>query len=405
MTRERKNVITAAIITAIIFVAVYITFDKNNVFAGSAEVYMVGNELVILKGDGSSWVGDYPDPIPEGPGVRDIALGFTCIGTETLFNKIFPAFAEFWEQQHGEKVRFTTAWNGVGMDSISSVVYGKPIQVLLKTANNNPLNRGYGVTKWQKTPNKGIVYSYPYVFVVRKGNPNNVQSFEDLTRPDVKVVHMDPMGTHGGISSVFLLYAAGLKDSEIRTGQKDKAAAAEYLRQVEYNASTGFTGQTTTRIFTEGVGDVLITLELWAKKMIMDPNYEMVIPPNTYTTDIKAYKMKKNISKDDEELIDAFIDFLFREESQEAFAEAGYRPSDPGVLANHSEFEPLPGVLHMDYLGEQTKALKEIILDTWIDIRNSQKPDDEKINVIKVPDNKIPPETSIMMKQEIPEGE
>lgn len=54
-------------------------------------------------------------------------------------------------------------------------------------------------------------------------------------------------------------------------------------------------------------------------------------------------------------------------------------------------------------LGEQTKALKEIILDTWVDIRNSQKPDDEKIEVFKIPDNQIPPEASAVMKQEIPE--
>ena len=402
MTREKKIIIITAVILSLIGVIIHI---RGKASAGSAEVYMLGHETVILGGDGASSVGGYHNPIPEGPGVREIVMGYTCIGTQTLYDKILPAFEEYWEQQHGEKVRFITAWNGAGMDSISSVIYGKPIQVLLKTAQNNPYTRGYSATNWQKTRNRGIVYSYPYVFVVRKGNPKNIHTFADLTRPDVKVVHMDPMGTHGGITSVFLLYAAGLKDSEDRTGTKDKAAAGEYLRQVEANALTGVTGEATTRIFTQGDGDVLITLEVWAKQMIKNPNYEMVIPPNTYTTDIKVYKMKRNISKADEELVDAFIDFLFREESQEAFAGAGYRPSDPAVMANHPEFAPMPGLIHMDYLGEQTKALKEIILDKWVGIRNSEKPDDEKIKVVKIPDNKVPPEDSNIMKQGVPEDQ
>lgn len=402
MTREKKIIIITAVIISLIGITVFI---RGKLSAGSAEVYMVGHEAVILGGDGTSRVGGYTNTVPEGPGVREIVVGYTCIGTETLFGKIFPAFAEYWEQTHGEKVRFTAGWNGAGIDSIASVVYGKPVQVLLKTANNNPLTRGYSITKWQKTPNKGIVYSYPYVFVVRKGNPKNIQTYTDLTRPDVKVVHMDPLGTHGGITTVFLLYAAALKDSEDRTGIKDRAAADEYLRQVELNAITSYDGKGTTKLFTSGVGDVLITLELRAKQLIKNPNYEMVIPPNTFTTDIKVYKMKKNISKDDEELTDAFIDFLLREESQETFAEAGYRPSDPAVLANHPEFAPMPGLIHMAYLGEPTRAIKEIVLDKWIDIRNAMKPKDERIKVIKIPADKLPPEANAIVNQMVPENE
>lgn len=399
MNRKRIAIFITALIIGVVSLVIHL-----NASAGVAEVYIVGGETVVLGGEGSSMVGEYPNPVPAGPGVREIVLGYTCIGTETLFGEIFPSFARYWEEITGEKVRFITGWNGIGIDGVASYVYGKPVQATILTANTNALSRRYSETKWQKTGNKGIVYSYPYVFLVRKGNPKNIHSYADLTRPDVEVVHVDPLGSHGGSSNIFSLYGTVLRESEQKTGKKDYAAAAEFLRQVEEKAILRFGSKTARMDFTKGLGDVLMIMEPRARAAAAkNDSVEIVYPSNTFMTSLKVYKMKKNIAKKDEELIDAFIDFLFTEESQEAFAKAGYRPSDPNVMANHPEFPPLPGVFGMDYLGEPTRMIKQLVLEKWIKIKNDKKPDDEKIKVYKSPDNKVPAASNLLIQQALPE--
>ncbi len=403
MNGKRAALVSLAIFVAVASMVVYLQVNKRSAAAG-VEIYKLGPETVVLNGVGSTTVGDYPDPVPEGPGVREIVLGYTCIGTETLFNEILPSFAEYWEKKTGQKVRFTTGWNAIGIDSVATSVYGKPIQAMILSSLHNGVSRGYSYTKWQNTKHKGIIYSYPYVFVVRKGNPLNIQTYADLTRPDVQVVHMDPLGTHGGMSTVFGLYGAALKEAEAKTGKKDEAAAGEFLRQVEEKAITRFGGGATGMVFVKGTGDVLITIEPKALQIVAkNPSLELVVPPNTFTTELTAYKMKKNIAKEDEELIDAFIDFLFTVQSQEAFARAGFRPSDPDILARHPEFAPLPGVYGMGYLGEPTKIKKDLILGKWLTIYNNTKPEHEKIKLKKLPPDQMPDESGLPIQQALPE--
>jgi len=400
---KRIALFASVILLTFVSLVVYLNMYKGSAVA-TAEVFQLGIETVVLNGVGSTTVGDYPDPLPEGVYDREIVLAYTCIGTQIWFKNILPSFAQYWEEKTGEKVKFTTGWATLGMDSVATHVYGKPVQVMVLSSNDNGLSRGFSETKWQNTKHKGIIYSYPYFFVVRKGNPKNILTYADLTRPDVQVVHIDPLGTHGGMTNIYGLYAAALKESEEKTGKKDHMAAEEYLRQVEEKAILGFGGPGATALFERGVGDVLILLEARAKALAeRNPSCEVVVPPNTFMTSLRVYKMKKNISKKDEELIDAFIDFLFSEQSQEAFARAGFRPSDPEIMARHPEFPSLPGVLDMQYLGEPTKIKKDLVLGKWLDIKNSTKPDHQRIKLKKLPPGKIPDQSGLPTQQALPE--
>lgn len=101
--------------------------------------------------------------------------------------------------------------------------------------------------------------------------------------------------------------------------------------------------------------------------------WKWFIPPYTVIADLAVFKMEKNISASDQELVDEFIDFLFSQEVQEYVAEYKFRPSDPMVLANHPEFKPLDNPFHLDFLGEPTKLKKDIILGKWLRINNTRK--------------------------------
>lgn len=395
--KRKKTLVFGAVGLLLVVVGLYL----NGMVFAQPEVYEVGSEYMIFNGEGSSMVGEYPDPNPDTPKgeeaaqtnsvEREIVLGYTCTGTEALFNDVLPGFQKYWEEITGEKVKFTTGWNAIGPDSVATTVYGKPTQVQILMSIMDGKAKGFEGTKW-KAKRKDIVYSYPQVFVVRKGNPKNILTYADLVRPEVQVLHVDPYGTHGGIHTVFGLYGAILKESEEKTGQKDYAGADEFVRQVEEKAITRFAGRFLQPLFDRGIGDVWITIETRGLKMVKsNPDlYEMVVPPNTFNIDMIAYKDPKNISSEDRNVINAFINYLFSEEAQEAYARGGFRPSDPEVLKRHPKFVPMPGVFDMDYLGQPSKIKKDLLLGTVLDARNNKKPEHEKIKVKKLRPEDLP---------------
>jgi len=261
-------------------------------------------------------------------------------------------------------------------DKVATSVNGVPVQVLLMTSASNPVTRGFSETKWKLTANKGIVYYYPVVFLVRKGNPKKINTYADLTTPGIEVIQVNPIrGTGAGLWQVYGIYGSALKELEVTQGNKDRKLAMERLRQVEENAFYGVTLQPkATQLFLDGAGDVIVQSEFGALKTLQrDDSVELVIPPYTIISDMTVFKMERNISSEDQELVDQFIDFLFSEEAQEYVASNDFRPSDPVVLANHPEFKPIENPFHIDYLGEATKLKKDIVLGKWLQINNTRK--------------------------------
>lgn len=376
----------------------------NKMAVAEPEVYQLGSEYLVLNGEGASTVGNYQNPIPPGPGVREIVLGYTCTSTQAIF-KVLPAFAKYWEAKTGEKVRFTTGWNAVGLDSVATTVYGKPVEVQILMSGIGGKSRGFDSTKWKKSRND-IVFSYPGVLIVRQGNPKHIYTLDDLARPEVTVLTGEPFGTHGGMSIAFNLYGSILKESEEKTGQKDYEAADKFLRLVESKAIKRFSGQWLAPLFEQGIGDVMTSQEAAAHKLIKThPDWEIVVPPYTYMVDNIAYKVSRNIPSGDEKLIDAFINFLFAPKAQEAFAKGGFRPSNPDVLAQHPEFVPTVGAFGMDYLGDPTRAKKEIVLGKCLDEENSHRTEKEKIKFRKLEPDEIPDfnDTGLPFQQALPE--
>ncbi|HEX3032429.1 MAG TPA: hypothetical protein VHS59_09340 [Bacillota bacterium] len=125
-------------------------------------------------------------------------------------------------------------------------------------------------------------------------------------------------------------------------------------------------------MFIKGQGDVLIASEFSAINALKKygDEIEMVIPPYSVMADLTVYKMEKNIGFGDEEVIDAFIDFLYTEEAQEYVAEYGFRPTNSAVLSRHPEFRPLEQPFHLNYLGEATELKRNLILGDWLTINN-----------------------------------
>ncbi len=372
----RSVMIRIILITTLFAVlAVYAWQIEGQAASPGKERYMVGQREIIIGDEGNTIAGDYVDPTPKGIGVKTIYLAFTCVSNRPLFNEIIPAFKEYWFQKTGERVRFETGYSTLDFDKIATLVNGEPAHVLISTSAHDSVRRGYETTRWQQEANRGVVYSTPVVFLVRKGNPKGIYTYADLTRPEVMVVHPNPINA-AGFWPVYGIYGSALRASELETGRRDKQAAQELLRAVEENAvyNTSTSKGAGIQFLEHEVGDVLIWFESRALTTVRkDDSVEMVIPPNTVMADLTVYKMKKIKNGEYEALINEFIDFMFTEDSQDSFAKYGFRPSDEKVLSRHREFTSLDNPFPVDYLGNATQLKKELILDKWVKINNARK--------------------------------
>lgn len=365
------------------------------------EHFKIGARDYVLGDNGNSVVGTkeiaardtippvvrqvYSQPAPRGllstlrslvsSGPRTLTLAYTCVAQAVVVNKIVPDFQKYWYEKTGEEVNFVTGYALPDFDTLATTVSGNPVQLLLMASSTNTESRGYGPTKWQESPNQGIVFSIPQVFLVRKGNPLGLKTFADLAIPGVRVVHVNPiLGNGTGMYPVWGIYGSALKESELATGEKDYAAAGERLKKVEDNAFSESTDlPTTIRAFLAGFGDVFVIPENAALNVVQNnDSVKIVVPPYTIINDFSIYKMEQNIGYTDQDLADAFVDYLFSPEIQEDAAGLGYRPSDPSIMANHPEFRKLVKPFHMSFLGEPTEAKKRVLLEKFVSINNNK---------------------------------
>ena len=116
--------------------------------------------------------------------------------TRELYLDYNAAFAKYWKGKTGQDVRINQSHGGSTaqarsiMEGLEADVvtfnFLPDVQVLHDKANLIPAD-------WQKRlpNNSSPYYSFP-AFLVRGGNPKNITDWDDLVRPDVKLVFPNP---------------------------------------------------------------------------------------------------------------------------------------------------------------------------------------------------------------------
>ncbi|MEJ7634179.1 sulfate ABC transporter substrate-binding protein [Aeromicrobium sp.] len=170
---------------------------------------------------------------------------------------------------------------------------------------------------WNAGDNKGIVTDSVVVLVVRKGNPKNIQGWDDLAKPGVGVVTPNP-GSSG--SARWNILAAW--QHVIAGGGSDDDAQA-FLTQVFANVKAlPGSGRDATTAFQGGTGDVLISYEneaILARQSGEEIDY--IVPDDTLKIENPAAVTTKASPK-----AKAFLDFVLTKEGQEVYASKGFRP-------------------------------------------------------------------------------
>ncbi len=285
--------------------------------------------------------------------------------TRELYEEYNKAFVKHWESKTGDKVTVNQSHGGAGKQA-RAVIDGLEADVVT-LALSYDIDQLHEKAKlipkdWQsRLPHNSSPYTSTIVFLVRKGNPKNIQDWDDIVQPGVGVVTPNPKTSGGARYNHLAAWAYALKHNN-----NDPAAAKAFVTKLYQNVSvldSGARGATTT-FLERGVGDVLLTWENEAylalkeqgadKVEIVIPSYSILAEPPVTVVDKFANK------HGNAEVAKAYLEYLYSPEGQEIAARNYYRPSDPAVAAKYASQFPKLELFTIDAVfGGWQKAQKE----------------------------------------------
>ena len=189
----------------------------------------------------------------------------------------------------------------------------------------------------EELPDDSAPYTSTIVFLVRKGNPKDIQDWDDLVRDDVDVITPNPK-TSGGARWNYL--AAWAYADEKYNGQEDRME--EFIKKLYQNVLVLDSGarSATTSFVENGQGDVLIAWENEAflsvqddpdKFEIINPSISVLAQPSvTVVDEVAENRGTADISKE-------YLNYLYSDDAQRIAADNYYRPVDQKILEEYSD--------------------------------------------------------------------
>src|SRR5215212_8377433 len=306
-----------------------------------------------------------PKPPGESGDITITLYGFSVM-KESLEKAIFPGFTAKWKQQHGQVVQFQSSF--AGSETVTNqILRGAPSDIAILSIERDAQRLqkdGFVTSDWHSFPGRGVVNKTTFVIIVRQGNPKGIHDFSDLAKPGIRLIHPDPVSSGGAQWSILAIYGSELKKSEVESGEKDTARALQTLRAVWKNViSTPGSAREARTTFELGNGDALITYELEALLMKeANAPIEVVVPQSTIFSEHPAVVIDKNITASERPVIDAFMQYLWSDEAQEAFVKFHfYSTTKDAFNQANTQFGHIEMPFAIDYFGGWEKAYPEVI--------------------------------------------
>lgn len=294
-----------------------------------------------------------------------LVLGGYTTPREAYGKAVLPAFQKYWKEKTGQDVEFQESYQGSGAQS-RAIVGGFEADIAalsLEGDIDKIAEAGLITHDWKSKPYHGMVSTSIVVIVVRPGNPKGIKDWPDLARPGLNVLTPDPKTSGGAQWNMNAIYGAALRGFS-GVPKDDKAAASEFLKSILRNVSIMDKGaRESITNFEKGVGDAAITYENEALVgRQAGQTYEYVVPTSTILIENPAALVDKYVDKHGvREAAEAFVNFLWTQDAQRAFAKFGLRPVYEMVAAEvKGQFQPVQDLWKIDYLGGWKKVTDEI---------------------------------------------
>jgi sulfate transport system substrate-binding protein len=295
-----------------------------------------------------------------------LILGAYTVPKEAYQKEIIPAFQKYWQEKTGRTVSFMESYIASGAQSraIAAGMEADIAALSLEADINRLVELGLITHDWRVGKYNGFVTRSAVVMVVRPGNPKQVKSWEDLTSGDIDVIYPSPKTSGGAMWFVNAIYGAGLKMTESKDGKPDPVYAKDLLKRIQKRVKVmDKSARESVTTFEKLFGDVLLTYENEALlRQMQGKDFPFILPEATILIENPIALVDKYVDKHgNREVAEAFLEFVFRKESQRSFARYGFRSVDEEVAVEFAAKYPVPPLLfNISYLGGWEKVSQEI---------------------------------------------
>lgn len=275
----------------------------------------------------------------DGPAISLVAYSTP----QVVYDEIIPAFQQT-DAGKGLSVKTSFGASGEQSRAVAAGLRADVVTFSIEPDIIRLVKAGLVPDGWKAGANKGVVTTSLVTFIVRKGNPKGIRSWQDLLRPGVEVVTPSPLTSGAAKWNLLGAYAHG---------------GLPYIDKLvtEHIEVQPKSGREALQTFIGGKGDVLLSYEYeatTAQKKGEDVDY--VIPDDTVKIDINIA-----ITTTAPRAARAFVDYVLGEEAQQRFADWGYRPINAAVLATNAAKLPTPKTVKtIDDLGGWSKVDGEL---------------------------------------------
>ncbi|PIJ51563.1 thiosulfate transporter subunit [Erwinia sp. OLTSP20] len=228
------------------------------------------------------------------------------------------------------------------------------VQILHDRGNLIPAN-------WQqRLPNNSSPFYSTMAFLVRKGNPKNIHSWNDLARNDVKLVFPNPKTSGNGRYTYLAAWGASSE-----ADGNNLAKTRDFMRRFLKNVvvfDTGGRGATTTFV-DRGLGDVLISFESEVntiRNQYASEGFEVVVPENDIRAEFPVSWIDKNIARNNTSVAaKAYLNYLYSPEAQKIITDFYYRVNNPALMAENKDRFPATRLFNVEQkFGHWDKVMK-----------------------------------------------
>jgi sulfate transport system substrate-binding protein len=267
----------------------------------------------------------------------DTILNVSYDISRELYAAVNEAFVKAWKKKTGQDITINQSHAGSSRQA-RAVIEGLEADVVTFNQVTDVQilhDRGQLIpADWQKRlPNQASPYYSLPAFLVRAGNPKNIKDWDDLVRPDVKVVFPNPK-TSGNARYTYLAAYAFAKE---KFGT-DQAKIDDFITKLFANVpvfDTGGRAATTTFVERE-TGDALITFEAETngiRDQYADKKFQVVVPSVSLLAEFPVSVVDKVADKRGSRAVaTAYLEFLYSPEGQEILAKFHNRVHDPKVV-------------------------------------------------------------------------
>ncbi len=261
------------------------------------------------------------------------------------------AFVKHWKAKTGQDVTIKQSHGGSGRQArsiidgldadVATLAVGIDIDALHSNGNWIPKD-------WQKRlPLESSPYTSTIVLVVRAGNPKNIKDWDDLIRPDVKVITPNPK-TSGGARWNYL---AAWEFAKRKYGGDDKAK--EFVAKLYANVpvlDSGARGSSIT-FAQRAQGDVFLSWENEARLLEKEfgNKVDFVYPPLSVLAQPPVTVVDKNVDKKGTRAVaQAYLEYLYSDEGQDLAGKHFYRPTSAKAQAKYAAQLPKLNLFTVD---------------------------------------------------------